>query len=192
MTAKIMQSFAAGILVAASFMTVVYMFGPDRSSTSASSTSNSKVNLTTNEMKSELADDGYVVHTKEEWDAQIAAVEAAEKKASKAEKTAKKAEDAADKAAKEADEANKTNSDAKDQPEGEQTEKVEYRTVLFVASGMTSIDVGNALVQSKIIPNAFEFSQEVERRGLANALKPGMYEVQSGMTMDEIIGTIFK
>lgn len=188
MTAKTMQSFAAGILAAASLMTVVYMFGPEDST----STSNPKVKLSTNEMKTELTDDGYVIKTKKEWDTQVAALKAAESKASKAEKAADKAEKAADKSTDKAKDAKKDEVDKQEQPAGEQTEKVVYRTVLFVASGMTSIDVGNALVQSKIIPNALEFSQEVERRGLANNLKPGMYEIQSGMTMDEIIGTIFK
>lgn len=188
MTAKSMQSFATGILAAASLMTVVYMFSPEVST----STSNSKAKLSTNEMKTELTDDGYVVKTKDEWDAQVAAVKTAESKASKAEKAADKAEKAADKATDQAKDAKKDEADKQEQPKGEQTEKIVYRTVLFVASGMTSIDVGDALVQSKIIPNSLEFTQEVENRGLANRLKPGMYEVQSGMTMDEIIGTIFK
>lgn len=185
MSAKTMQSFAAGILAAACFIAAVYFLFPK------DSVAKPKVNISTKEMKTELADEGYVVKTQEEWDKQVAAVKAAEKKAIKAEKVANTAE----KAAKTANEkSTKTKEETKEETKTDtQTEeKIVYRTVLFVASGMTSIDVGNALVQSKIIPNAFEFSQEVERRGLANGLKPGMYEVESGMSMDEVIGAIFK
>lgn len=71
-------------------------------------------------------------------------------------------------------------------------EKVIYRTMISVSSGMTSIDVGNILKQTEIIDDSFAFSKEVENRGLSSALKPGIYEVNSKMTLDEIISTIFK
>jgi Ni,Fe-hydrogenase I large subunit len=122
--------------------------------------------LSADEMKTKLASKGYVVYTQEEWNEQQDALKAAQKKA-------KEAADA---------------KGAQPQP----AEKIVYHTMLSVSSGMTSIDVGNALVQAKIIPNALEFSQEVEKRGLANELRPGMYEVKSGMTMDEIIAVIFQ
>ncbi|WP_428908474.1 hypothetical protein [Niallia sp. Krafla_26] len=71
-------------------------------------------------------------------------------------------------------------------------EKVIYRTMISVSSGMTSIDVGKALKQTNIIEDAFAFSKEVENRGLSNGLRPGMYEISSEMSLDEIISTIFK
>ncbi|WP_338469347.1 hypothetical protein R4Z10_10955 [Niallia sp. XMNu-256] len=71
-------------------------------------------------------------------------------------------------------------------------EKVIYRTMISVSSGMTSIDVGRALEKTNIIENAFAFSKEVEKRGVSNGLRPGMYEVSSEMSLDEIISTIFK
>lgn len=79
-----------------------------------------------------------------------------------------------------------------EKPQETPAEKVVYRTMLSVSSGMTSIDVGNALEQSKIIPNGWEFAQEIEKRGLSNALRPGLYEIESGKTIDEIIAIIYQ
>ncbi|MEH7493648.1 aminodeoxychorismate lyase [Neobacillus niacini] len=66
------------------------------------------------------------------------------------------------------------------------------QVVVNVADGMTSIDVANVLVQASLIPDAFTFTQDIEARGLQNALRPGSFTVNSGMSYDEIIGTIFK
>lgn len=167
MTAKTISSFAGGLLVAASILGAVYFFGPSQAQTAEK--------LSASEMKSLLTSEGYVIHTKEEWNKQLAAVETAEKKVKEAEETKK--------ANKEADKNN--------QPQAAD-EKVVYRMMLSVSSGMTSIEVGQALEQAKIIASGRELSTAVESRGLANALRPGMYEIQSGMTMDEIISTIFK
>jgi hypothetical protein len=71
-------------------------------------------------------------------------------------------------------------------------EKVIYRTMISVPSGMTSIDVGEVLEQTKMIEDGFAFSKEVEKRGLSGNLKPGIYEVSSEMSLDEMISTIFK
>lgn len=79
----------------------------------------------------------------------------------------------------------KDESDKKDQ-------KVVYRTVINVASGMTSIDVAQALVKGKIIKNASDFTKAVESRKLENKLKPGLFEVDSTMSMDVVISHIFK
>lgn len=71
-------------------------------------------------------------------------------------------------------------------------EKVIYRTILTVSPGMTSIDVGNALVSANIIENAMDFFYEVEKRGLSSGLKPGSFEVDSQMSLDEIMAQMFK
>ena len=72
------------------------------------------------------------------------------------------------------------------------SEKVIYRTVLKVTKGMTSIDVGKHLKRSKIIPNAQDFFNEVEKKGKANNLRPGSYVIDSEMETEEIISIIFK
>ncbi|MFF5396245.1 hypothetical protein ACFY5J_02485 [Peribacillus butanolivorans] len=80
----------------------------------------------------------------------------------------------------------------KDKAKTETTEKVVYRTVLKVSKGSTSIDVGKTLQRAKVIKNAKDFSDEVEKKGKANGLRPGTYVVDSKMTTEKIISTIFK
>ncbi|MGE7764841.1 hypothetical protein [Peribacillus sp. NPDC096540] len=80
----------------------------------------------------------------------------------------------------------------KDKAKTETTEKVVYRTVLKVSKGSTSIDVGKTLQRAKVIKNAKDFSDEVEKKGKANGLRPGTYVVDSEMTTEKIISTIFK
>lgn len=70
--------------------------------------------------------------------------------------------------------------------------KVVYRVVINVTDGMTSIDVGKMLVKAKIIDDAFKFSKAVEKKKVENRLRPGSYEVDSEMSRDEVIATIFK
>lgn len=72
------------------------------------------------------------------------------------------------------------------------SQKIVYRTFVTVSLGMTSIDVGNILVRAKIIPNAFKFSQDIQAKGLENGLRPGTFEVDSTMSYNQVISTIFK
>ncbi|MEK3887863.1 hypothetical protein [Bacillus sp. FSL K6-3431] len=80
----------------------------------------------------------------------------------------------------------------KDDTEEVVKETIIYRTMLTVSSGMTSIDVGEALERAKIIDKKMKFYNEVEKRGLSTDLRPGTYEVDSEMTLDDIISTVFK
>jgi hypothetical protein len=75
--------------------------------------------------------------------------------------------------------------------DSEEKDKAVTQVVVNVADGMTSIDVGNVLVQAQLIPDAFAFTQDIESRGLQNALRPGSFVVDSGMSYDQIIATIF-
>jgi hypothetical protein len=74
----------------------------------------------------------------------------------------------------------------------EPKEKAVTQVVVNVADGMTSIDVANVLLQAKLIPDAFKFTQDIEARGLQNALRPGAFTVTSDMSYDQIIATIFR
>jgi hypothetical protein len=76
--------------------------------------------------------------------------------------------------------------------QNDKSKKVVYRVIVNVSDGMTSIDVGRQLVNAKIIPNAFKFSQDIEKRGVEKNLRPGTFAVDSGMSYDQIIATIFK
>jgi len=164
MTSNPIRTFAAGLLVATSIFGAVYFSGSNETKTPEK--------ISEKEMKSELTSAGYVIHTKEEWNKQLSAVKDAEKK------------DA---------EAGKKDNTQTTQPPAETPEKEVYRMVLTVSDGMTSIDVGNALVSGHIIEmSAFDFTKLVESKGVENKLQLGTYEVQSGMTTDEIIANIFK
>ena len=158
MNSNSIRSFALGLLIAAGTFAAVYYSGD-------SETSNvQKVKAPTeDEMKSELAAKGYVIHTEEEWNQQQVAQEEAKKSAAEAPKEAAPAE----------------------------TGQVEYHAMLSISSGMTSIHIGQALEQMKIIEKGSDFSNQVEARGLSNKLKPGIFEVKSGMTIDELIAVIF-
>ncbi|MBA9026097.1 hypothetical protein [Peribacillus huizhouensis] len=115
------------------------------------------------EMISSLTSEGYIVQTKEEWKKQF-----------------------------EAHEASKENTKEETTETVAPQEKVVYRTILSVSKGMTSIDIEKILKSTKSIDPAIDFSKEVEKRGLSNKLRPGTYEVDSGMTIDEIMAAIFK
>jgi hypothetical protein len=75
--------------------------------------------------------------------------------------------------------------------DSKEKEKAVTQVVVNVADGMTSIDVANVLLQAKLIPDAFKFTQDIEARGLQNALRPGSFTVTSDMSYDQIIATIF-
>ena len=157
MKAKLIRSFAAGLLLATVVSGSVYFL-----SSNDSSNENKQEKLSTEEMKNLLTEEGYKVLTEVELAEQLAAAQI------------------------EAEE-------SKEQATTENTpEKVVYRTMITVTSGMTSIDVGNALVNAKIIANRQEFVNLVEQKGLVQELRPGTFEVQSDMTLDQVIATVYK
>ncbi|MGG4169986.1 endolytic transglycosylase MltG [Rossellomorea vietnamensis] len=158
-TSNSLRSFAGGILIATSLIGAVYLFGPSEASSTGKEEPAEVQKLSEDEMVKKLTSEGYVIHTEDQWNKQLKAMN--EKQDEKA-------------------------SDKKDD------DKVVYKTMLTVSTGMTSIDVGNALEQANIIKNGLDFYKEVEKRGLENELRPGTFEVESGMSTDEIISTIFK
>jgi len=166
MKANLINSFAAGLLISAGVCGIVYF---SQSTPKEQTDQVSAKSLTEEEMKTSLSNAGYVILTETELDEQLAV---AEKEAGA--------------------NGQQTQKEQTDQSEKQDTEKVMYRAVINVASGMTSIEVGNALVQGEIIDNAMTFYKEVEKRGLANDLKPGTFTLDSTMSMDEVINTIFK
>ncbi|WP_240794225.1 endolytic transglycosylase MltG [Bacillus sp. BHET2] len=161
-TSNSLRSFAAGLLIATSLIGAVYLFGPSEAKSTSTEETVKVEKPSEDEMVKQLTSKGYVIHTEEQWNKQLAAMN---------EKQEKNGEDKKDQ-----------NTDG----------KVIYKTMLTVSTGMTSIDVGNALEKANIIKSGLDFYKEVEKRGLENDLRPGTFEVESGMTTDEIISTIFK
>ena len=159
MTSNSIRSFAFGILIAAGVTGLVYFTAPNEANGNKESDTKKVVETASpEEMKKSLEDQGYIIHTTEEWN-------------------------------------NVVSNSLEKEEEEQQTpgeEKVIYRTMISVSSGMTSIDVGDVLKQTGIIDDSFAFSKEVENRGLSSGLKPGIYEVNSEMSLDELIAAIFK
>ncbi|WRP07979.1 hypothetical protein U9J35_07440 [Rossellomorea aquimaris] len=163
-TPNSLRSFAAGLLIATTSIGAVYMFGPSEAKSTEKVETVKTEKLSEEEMVKQLTSNGFVIHTEAEWNKQLSAM--TEKQEGKAE--------------------------AEDNKEEKTDDKVVYRTILTVSTGMTSIDVGNALENANIIKSGLDFYKEVEKRGLENDLRPGTFEVESGMTTDEIISTIFQ
>ncbi len=159
MKANTMRSLAIGLLVASGVLGAVHFLGGDEK------TSTKPKEMSTEEMKSQLKTEGYVVLTNEELAERVTA--------SKPVESGKKEETAAEEIVNE-------------------DEKVVYRTMLTVTSGMTSYDVGKALYQANVIKSVPGFSKRVESKGVEKNLRPGTFELQSDMTADEIIAIVFK
>ena len=159
MPAKVISSFAYGLMVSAIICGAVYFWGPSGSGDAKAADEPSE-----EMMKEKLEESGYLVLTEAEMDERVAA--AASEKAEKPE--------------------------SEEVKEEENKEIQVYKTVVTVSSGMTSIDVGDALVKGGLIENAFDFSKEVEKRGVAEGLRLGTFEFDSTMSLDQIIEVLFK
>lgn len=86
----------------------------------------------------------------------------------------------------------KASADQKQPAPEENQSKTVTKVVVNVAQGMTSIDVGKTLVNAGLIQDAYQFTIDIEQRGLQNKLRPGTYNVDSGMTYDQMIAAIFQ
>ncbi|WP_413375330.1 hypothetical protein [Alkalihalobacillus sp. 1P02AB] len=172
MASKGLQSFAAGMIIAVSVCGVVY-YTTDNSSVGAEGAIPEVQEQTDEELIGQLQESGYVVQTESEWKSQLEELEAAvvERVAAELEAVEEDVEE--------------TDADS------EEGDNIVYRTMLTVSPGMTSIDVGRALESANIIDNARDFFNEVEKRDLSNELRPGTFEVESGMSMGQIIDIIF-
>ncbi|MCQ6276103.1 hypothetical protein JMM81_14335 [Bacillus sp. V3B] len=166
MTSNSMRSFAGGLIVAASICGAVYFFGSGEAK-SIDTTETKESTETTETIEKVSVDEMKTLLSAEGY---VIHTEEEWSEQLSAAETA--------------------NNENKEQKETE--EKVVYHTMLSVSSGMTSIDVGRALEQTNIIDDAFAFSQEIDKRGIANKLRPGMFEVESGMSLDEVISVIFQ
>lgn len=129
-----------------------------------------KAAMTEEEMKDKLTEAGYLVYTEEEWNEIVGTPDENEEKAPSEETEA-----------------------VEEPPEKPEENKEEVRKLtITVTKGMTSIDIGKILEREKFIENAYDFTKAVEQKGVANRLQLGTFEVNSSMTTDEIIATLFK
>ncbi len=165
MRINLLSSFAAGILISTCITGAVYFTDKSNGSKAAVKTNGNSVNqLSEKEMKTKLAAKGYVVQTKAEYD--------------------KSLNDAKTAAAAPKDTQPAANT---------QAQPTVTQVIVNVSDGMTSYNVGQALLDAHLIQNdAFSFSKDIEARGLQNKLRPGSYTVDSSMSYDQIVSTIFK
>ncbi|MGM9925741.1 MAG: aminodeoxychorismate lyase [Bacillus sp. (in: firmicutes)] len=77
-------------------------------------------------------------------------------------------------------------------PAEKKEEEGVYNTVITITPGMTTGDVADALINANIIKNKQYFVKAVERKGLVQKLRPGAYEVNSNMALEELLATIYK
>ncbi|RHW40448.1 aminodeoxychorismate lyase [Neobacillus notoginsengisoli] len=85
-----------------------------------------------------------------------------------------------------------TSSEQTEPAEKESTSKPVTKVIINVSEGMTSITVGRMLVQAGIVEDAFAFSKDIEKKGLMNKLRPGVFTVDSSMSYDQVVSTIFR
>ncbi|KMK75073.1 hypothetical protein [Alkalihalobacillus pseudalcaliphilus] len=180
MAHKGLQSFAAGMIVTVGVCGIAYYVTGSNQSAGAEASSDVD-DLTEEELIVELQESGFVVQTEAEWQTQLEDLELAVTERVSADFAAQLEEAQAESEADEDEDADGSDDD----------DQVVYRTVLTVSPGMTSIDVGRALEGANIIDRARDFFEEVEDRGLENDLRPGSFEVESGMSMDQLMDIIF-
>ncbi|WP_066304615.1 aminodeoxychorismate lyase [Bacillus sp. FJAT-29814] len=162
MRINLLSSFAAGLLLATTISGAVYFTeksdAPKAAASKSKATEPAKASAA--DPKQELEAKGFVVLTKDEYDANL----------------------------KNAEEAGKT----QEPPANPEAANTVTKIVINVSEGMNNIDVGRILVQAGFIENAFNFSKDIEARGLQNKLRPGSYSVDSGMSYDQMIAIIYR
>jgi hypothetical protein len=77
-------------------------------------------------------------------------------------------------------------------PEDKTPETTKTQVVLNIGNGMTSGDVGYMLRDAGMIEDAYAFSTDIEKRGLQNKLRQGVFNIDSEMSIDQVISIIFK
>lgn len=171
MRINLLSSFAAGLLLATTVSGAVYLSDKSDAPKVAVSKATESAKTSAKDLKKELESKGYVVQTKSEYDASLKNAEAAGQ--SQAEQ--KNAEAA-----------------AQNQAPSAAAAKTVTKMIINVSEGMNNIDVGKMLVQAGFVENAFNFSKDIEARGLQNKLRPGTYAVDSGMSYDQLIAAIYQ
>lgn len=62
--------------------------------------------------------------------------------------------------------------------------------IVVIEEGSTGKEIGNKLVDAKLVGSVREFTNRVESMGASAKLIPGTYEFKGGMTIDQIIETL--
>lgn len=155
------RAFALGILVSVSLIGVVYF-----------SINEKTAEINTKEAKAVLANDGYIVLTKDKYNQM-------EKTITEATEQAKKT--------------NPPQQKAKTEVSVENEEKeINTALKLKILRGLVPRDIALMLEKEKIIDDADQFELYLEDNGLSKKIQLGTYELKSGMSYEEIAKIITK
>lgn len=163
MRINLLSSFAAGILIATSICGVVY-FNTNSEGTKPAA------QISENDMKAMLETKGYVVETKAAYNKKLEAAKSVVPNQTAPKQTAPKQTVSV---------INKNG-------------KTVTQVVFSISPGMTSFDVGQSLAKASMVKSALAFSRSIHQKGLEKNLRPGTFVVDSSMTYDQIVSTIFK
>ncbi|MEK4564562.1 hypothetical protein MKX54_07840 [Alkalihalobacillus sp. FSL R5-0424] len=173
--ANSLRSFSIGLIVASVACGTVYF-------TNTSNETDAEVQaetlLTDDEMIGQLEEQGYLVRNSEEWENEVNTVIDTTRLEVEAEYAAREEEESEEEPEEEQEE------------EQEQEQESEEVFLLIIRNGMTSFNVADELVRGNIIDNKQEFVRQAEQQNLAGFLKPGAYEITSGMSTAEIFALI--
>ncbi|MDQ0205585.1 hypothetical protein [Alkalicoccobacillus murimartini] len=175
--ANSLRSFSIGLLVATVSCGVVYYVG---GSDQLADGVQAEEDITNDEMILQLENEGYLVRNSVEWEDELNTVI----DTTRQEVEAEYAE------LEEADEEEEGQEEEEEPAEEEEAQEEESVFLLIIRNGMTSFDVADELIRGNIIDNKQEFVVQAEQQNLAGFLKPGAYEITSGMSTADIFALI--
>lgn len=173
--------FSAGILITTSIFSAAYFYLKNEIPNNESETNN---NLPSEEtIIAQLEEKGYVVMNEEEL-SQLKNLENSESEETVANE---------DKDINGNSETGQSEVNDEDTGTSKEEQNSPKEISITVSPGMTSYDIGKQLSAAGFIDiDAFTFSKEVDKRGLASRLQLGNYTVKSTMTIEDIISLFFR
>ncbi|TSB46720.1 endolytic transglycosylase MltG [Alkalicoccobacillus porphyridii] len=171
--ANTLRSFSLGLMAATISCGTVYFLNSENNATEEVQ---AEVLLSSEEMIEQLEADGFLVRNTEEWETELNTVINATRQEVEAELEEEAEEETEQEEQEEAEE-----------PEEDNNEEV---FLLIIRNGMTSFDVADELIRGNIIDNKQAFVLAAEEQNLAGFLKPGAYEITSGMSTAQIFEVI--
>lgn len=186
------RSFSVGLLAAGLIMLIVYYFFED--------SSNEQISISTDEMISQLEEEGYRVLTETEYISysvantqqnedeesdEDASVEEEEDTEENANETTEEDEEVAD-----TEEENTEDQNEEEVVEEEEEDNTPSSVTINIPSGMASLDLSYLLEEENLIDDAEEFNIYLQQNGYALRLQLGEHELTSDMSEQEIAETI--
>lgn len=167
------QAFAAGMIVATSVLGGTYLL----SGTQQADADTEQQELSENEVEKFLTSKQQTAISIDEYEELLAS--------KNAEVTEKASEEAPQEKTSENKEATQATEKAKEEPK---EEVIKYNVT--IKAGMTTNEVSNLLEQNAIISDSFEFDQYLIKNNYHTRVQLGTFEVQKGMTFQQLAEAI--